>query len=162
MLKLIDGTSDETDMQDPNSFYKLNFKTLFTTLNLSSLEEQVAKKPKSMTIAELIEKIRLLEPLLEFEEIYPLQTEIYRRITWSFTPLIFVLLGFPLAVITNRREKSANIILAVFCATVYYLLSLGVQGLSIEGKFPAQIIMWIPNLTGLLAILILNRKICAS
>lgn len=162
ILKLIDGTSDETDMQNPNSFYKLNFKTLFITLDLSGLGEKVVKKPKSMTINELIAETRRLEPLLKTDDIYPLHTELYRRITWSFSPLIFILLGFPLAIITNRREKSANVIIAIFCATVYYLLSLGVQGLSIEGKLPAEIIMWAPNAAGFLTVLIFNRKICAS
>ena len=71
-------------------------------------------------------------------------------------------IGFPLAIITNRREKSANVIIAVFCATVYYLLALGAQGLSIEGKFPAEIIMWLPNAVGFLTVVIFNHKICAS
>jgi len=162
ILKLINGTSDEVDMQNPNNFYKLNFKTLFVTLNMADLSKPMEKKPKSMTIRELISEIQRLEPLLRIDDLYLLQTELYRRITWSFSPLIFILLGFPLAVITNRREKSANVIIAVFCAALYYLLALGAQGLSIEGKVPAEIIMWVPNLIGLTAVIILNRKICAS
>ena len=162
ILKLMDGTSDEIDMQDPSNFYKLNFKTLFITLDLSSLTEEVSKKPKSMTNDELLAEINRLEPLLKNHDVYPLHTELYRRITWSFSPLIFILLGFPLAIITNRREKSANVIVAVLCAAVYYLLSLGIQGLSIEGKVHAAIIMWIPNIIGLGAAIILNRKVCVS
>ena len=162
VLKLMDGTSDETDMQNPDNFYKLNFKTLFITLDLSELTTTRDKKPKSMTIYELFGEIRRLEPLLKTGDICPLQTELYRRITWSFAPLIFIMIGFPLAVITNRREKSANIVIAVFCAAAYYLLSLGAQGLSIGGQVPTKIIMWLPNAMGLLTIIILNRKICAS
>jgi lipopolysaccharide export system permease protein len=162
ILKLIDGTSDETDMQNPDSFYKLNFKTLFITLDLSGLTEKVEKKPKGMTINELIAETHRLEPLLKTDDIYPLQTELYRRITWSFSPLLFILLGFPLAIISNRRERSANVILAIFCAAIYYLLSLGAQGLSIEGKAPPELIMWVPNLIGLFAVIIFNRNVCAS
>lgn len=162
LLKLIDGTSDETDMQNPNNFYKLSFNTLFITLDLSNKNKNIVKKPKSMTSTELIAEIRRLEPLLKTNDIYPLHTELQRRITWSFAPLIFIMLGFPLAIITNRREKSANVIVAVLCAAVYYLLSLGMQGLSIEGKAPAEIIMWVPNLVGFAAVLLFNRKICAS
>jgi lipopolysaccharide export LptBFGC system permease protein LptF len=162
ILKLIDGTSDETDMENPNSFYKLNFKTLFITLDLSALSETIEKKPKSMTISELISEIHRLEPLLKIDDIYPLQTELYRRITWSFSPLIFILIGFPLAIITNRRERSANILVAVFCAAIYYLLSLGVQGLSLEGKVSAGLIMWVPTIVGLTTAVFLNRKVCAS
>ena len=35
-LKLIDGTADEPDPENPTNFYKLNFKTYFMTLNLSA------------------------------------------------------------------------------------------------------------------------------
>lgn len=162
ILKLIDGTSDESDLQHPDTFYKLNFQTLFVTLDLSALQQEGAKKPKSMTIHELVAEIHRLEPLLKSDDIYPLETELYRRVTWSFAPLVFILIGFPLAVITNRREKSANIVTAIFCAAVYYLLSLGAQGLSMEGQLAAKYILWIPNLTGFLVILILNRKLCVS
>lgn len=162
ILKLMDGTSDETDMQNPDSFYKLNFQTLFITLDLTTMSQKMEKKPKSMTISELQEKIHSMEPLLKTSEVYPLRTELYRRITWSFSPLIFILLGFPLAVITNHREKSANTIIAVLCAAVYYVATLGVQGMSMEGLAPPEIIMWAPNTLGALAILILNKKICVS
>ncbi len=162
ILKLIDGTSDETDPKNPVNFYKLNFSTLFVSLNLSDMGEKVEKKPKSMTMPELVTEIHRLEPLLKIDDIYPLETEIYRRLTWSFAPLIFLMLGFPLAIITNRREKSANVILAVLCAVFYYLLSLGAQGLSVEGKAPAQLIMWVPNIAAFLAIIFFNQKACAS
>lgn len=162
ILKLMDGTSDETDLQNPNSFYKLNFQTLFITLNIADLEEKVEKKPKSMTMAELFDKLHHMEVLLNTHEIYPLRTEIARRITWSFSPLIFILLGFPLAVITNHREKSANTLIAILCAAVYYLLSLGAQGVSIEGKMSPELIMWVPNIIGFIAILIFTRRICVS
>lgn len=162
ILKLIDGTSDETNMTDVDSFYKLNFKTMFITLDLSNPNETIEKKPKSMSLHELKQEILRLEPLLQVDDIYLLETEFYRRITWSFAPMIFVLIGFPLAIITNRREKSANVLVAIICATVYYLMALGVQGLSIEGQVPAKYIMWAPDIVGLLTILILNKKICAS
>ena len=32
-LKLIDGTSEEPDINNPSHFYKLNFKTYYMTLN---------------------------------------------------------------------------------------------------------------------------------
>ena len=35
MLKLLNGTSDEPDLSNPNNFYKLNFQTSFITMDLS-------------------------------------------------------------------------------------------------------------------------------
>ena len=39
-LKLIEGTSDEPDPNNPGSFYKLNFQNYFMTLNLDQLEKK--------------------------------------------------------------------------------------------------------------------------
>jgi LPS export ABC transporter permease LptF len=163
LLKLIDGTSDEQDAENPDTFYKLNFKTFFMTLDVSKNNEKIDKKPKSMSLDELrAEKSRLERLLSEAKELTRLDTEYYRKIAWSFSPLIFILLGFPLAVITNKREKSANVMLAIFFATGYYLLSLGCEALSIENIAPPMFILWVPNVIGGFTAAALNIKVCSS
>lgn len=158
-LKLMDGTSDEPSQSDPNSFYKLNFKNYFMTLDLTKSSKDIKKKPKSMTLRELKEEINTMERL--YVDSSRLRTEYIRKISFSFSPLIFMLLGFPLAVITNRREKSANVVIAIICVTFYYLLSLGAEALSIKTFLPPEIIMWVPNGILLTAALILIKK-CVS
>ena len=160
-LKLINGTSDEPNLKNPDNFYKLNFKNYFMTLDLSKNTEAVDKKPRSMTMKELKEKIEEMEKLM-VPDISPLWTEYYRKITWSFSALFFILLGFPLAVITHRREKSANVILAILCGATYYLLSLGAEALSIQNIVSPIIAMWIPNAVAGIAALLLNYKLCVS
>ncbi len=159
MLKLMNGTSDEPNFENPNNFYKLNFKNYFITLDASQQEKKITKKPKSMTFKELKEEMKRLQAMSV--DISPLKTEYYRKITWSFSPLVFILLGFPLAVITHRREKSANVVLAILCAAVFYLLSLGCEALSVKNIVPAVFIMWVPNIVGFLGASILNYK-CVS
>ena len=157
-LKLTNGTSDEPNMEDPDSFYKLNFKEYFMTLDISQNEKTLEKKPQSMTFKELKAEIEKLE--MHLIDSAPLQTEYFRKIAWSFSPLIFTLLGFPLAVITNRREKSANVVVAILCFAFYYLFSLGCEALSKKGILPAGIIMWIPNAVAGVWATVLNYK-CA-
>ena len=157
ILKLIDGTSDEQDINNPNNFYKLNFDKLFVTLNLAKGEQKIDKKPKSMTLRELSEQRGKLEKFLV--ETARLETEFQRKIAWSFSILIFVLVGFPLSIITNKREKTANVVIAIMAAATYYLLSLGCEALSIEKVAPA-IIMWVPNLIGFGVAIFLNYKLC--
>ena len=158
-LKLMDGTSDEPNLENPDNFYKLNFKNYFMTLDLSNKKEKIEKKPKGMTLKELKDEIIRLERLLV--DTNRLQTEYLRKITWSFSSLIFIMLGFPIAVITHRREKSANIVLAIFCAAFYYLITLGCEALSIKAIIRPEIIMWLPNAIAGLAAIILNIK-CVS
>ena len=139
---------------------KLNFDSYFMTLDFSkNSKKKLEKKPKSMTLKELKAGIENQEKL--FIDTSRLRTEYFRKITWSFSALIFILLGFPLAVTTHKREKSANVVLAIFYAGLYYLISLGCEALSIKNVVAPEFIMWVPNIiTGTLA-LILNYK-CVS
>jgi len=129
------------------------------TLDLTDKKVKVNKKPKSMTLKELKQEKERLESL--FIDPKVIETEYWRKITWSFSPLFFILLGFPLAVITNRREKSANVVLAILFAVGYYLISLGFENLCIEGILEPTYLMWIPNLIAAVLALFLYIK-CVS
>jgi lipopolysaccharide export system permease protein len=160
LLKLVNGTSDEPDFNNPNNFYKLNFKTSFMTLDLNRKSSKVEKKPKGMSLKELRKEMKKYDKLSV--DIKPLIAEYHRKISWAFSPLIFILLGFPVAVITHRRQKTANLLIAVLFAAPYYLLSVGCQALASQGVARPDIIMWLPNIIGAVIVVVLNRKLCAS
>ena len=155
-LKLENGTMDKRDADNPDNFYKLNFDEYFMTLDFSKNKKEVTKKPMSMTLKELSNEIERLEQV--FVDTSRYEAEYHRKITWSFASLAFIMLGFPMAVITHKREKSANIILAIVCGALYYILSLGCEALSIESFGPAWIMMWIPNALAFSVALFLNYK----
>jgi lipopolysaccharide export system permease protein len=160
-LKLMDGTSDEPDPNNPSNFYKLNFKTYFMTLNLGQVQDKnnVDKKPKDMTIEELTVEIDKLKK--EGVDPMPLITEINKKISLAFSCLMFIILGCPLAIITRRREKSINFGLAFIIVGIYYILLMGAQGLSLQGYVNSAIAMWLPNiLLGFIGA-ILTFRICA-
>jgi lipopolysaccharide export system permease protein len=159
-LKLINGTSDEPDFNNTNNFYKLNFKTSFMTLDLAKTSGKVDKKPKGMTLKELSKTITTFRR--QSMDPTPLITEYHRKISWAFSPLIFILLGFPIAVITHRRQKTANLLLAIMFAAPYYLLSIGCQSLANQGYARPEFVMWLPNLIGGVIVLALNSKLCRS
>ncbi|MFC1675068.1 LptF/LptG family permease, partial [Candidatus Omnitrophota bacterium] len=100
-LKLMNGTSDEPDPENPTHFYKLNFKTYFMTLNLSQMEDsdKLRKKPKDMTVLELRNEIRNLKS--QGIDPAPILTTIHKKVALSFSCFIFILLGVPLAIITR-------------------------------------------------------------
>jgi lipopolysaccharide export system permease protein len=162
LLKLINGTSDEPDFDNPNNFYKLNFKTSFMTLDMARKAGKLEKKPKGMGLKELDREIRRLEKTKD--DIYrnALIAEYHRKLSWALSPLIFILLGFPMAVITHRRQKSANLLMAVIFAAPYYLLSVGCQALAQQAFLPPDVLMWLPNIIGGAIVLVLNYKLCAS
>jgi len=160
-LKLIDGTSDEPDPENPNNFYKLNFKTYFMSLNLADVKDegQLEKKPKDMTIQELEGEIGRLKK--EGIDPTPLITEINKKISLAFSCFVFILLGCPLAIITRRREKSINFSIAFLIVGIYYLLLMGSEALSLQGYLDPKIAMWLPNIILGAIGTILTFRICA-
>ncbi len=158
-LKLVDGTSDEPDPNNPNNFYKLNFKSYFMTLNLiHAQEDELRKKPKDMTLNELTSEIKNVRS--SGVDPTPLVAHLHERLALAFSCVIFILLGSPLALITRRREKSINFGLAFLIVGAYYLLLLGAEALSIQGWLNPEIGMWIPNTIFAILGLILTLKIC--
>ncbi len=159
-LKLMDGTADEPDPSNPNTFYKLNFKNYFMTLNLSAMNEKgrIEKKPKDMTIQELRDEIASLKK--QGVNAAPLITEIHKKVSLAFSCFVFVLLGLPLAIITKRREKSINFGIAFLIVGVFYLLFLGSEAMSLQGYMDPAIAMWLPNIIMGAIGVILTYRLC--
>lgn len=160
-LKLIEGTADEPDPENPKNFYKVNFKTYFMTLNLSEMGSKgtIKKKPKDMSFKELEQQIRMLDD--QGVEAAPLVAEINEKLSLAFSPLVFILLGFPLAAMAGRREKSINFGIGFVAVVVYYMLLLGSKALSLQGYLEPSLAMWIPNALFGLSGAALSVKICA-
>jgi len=159
MLKLLNGTSDEPDLRNPNNFYKLNFQQSFITMDLSKKNVKAEKKSKAMTLRELSLKINSLRKISVDPS--PLLAEYHRRMAWSLSPLIFILLGFPFAAITHRRAKSANLLYALLFAAPYYILSLACQGLASQNVLNPCFLMWIPNIIALTVAIFFNWRLCS-
>jgi lipopolysaccharide export system permease protein len=160
MLKLMNGTSDEPDLKNPENFYKLNFQNSFITMDLSKKQAKGDKKPKAMTLKELQQKAEELKKIAIDPS--PLITEYHRRLAWSLTPLLFILLGFPFAVVTHKRAKSANILFAILFAAPYYILSLACQGLATQNVMNPALLMWAPDIIGGIIVILMNWKLCVS
>jgi lipopolysaccharide export system permease protein len=160
-LKLMDGSADEPDPNNPQNFYKLNFKKYFMTLNLANMKDKdsIDKKPKDMTIDELRQGIEKLK--LKGIDYTPLVTEINKKIALAFSAFVFMLLGLPLAIMTRRREKSINFGIAFLIIGLYYLLLLGSEALSLQGYLDPQLALWIPNAVFGSLGLYLTYRLCA-
>jgi len=161
-LKLMDGTSDEPDPENPNNFYKLNFKTYFMTLNLSQAQnkDKIEKKPKDMTIEELRNEIKKIKK--EGIDPAPLVTEINEKISLAFSCFILMLFGMPLAIITRRREKTINFGIAFLIVGIYYLMLLGSEALGLQGHLNPTFAMWLPNIILGAIGTVLTYKLCVS
>jgi len=145
-LKLTDGTSDEPNPKRPETFYKLNFKTYLIHLKLSNAfkEGEASKKPKDMSLRELRELMKKYQD--QQMDVAPLLTEIHKKIAMAFSSLVFVLVGFPIAVRTGRSEKSLNLAIGMAIAFVYWIFMAFGEALSLRGLLHASVGMWLPNI----------------
>jgi len=145
-LKLLNGTSDEPNPRDPDSFYKLNFRSYYMNLNTKGLERsgRIDKKAKEMTLDELrSEYAKMKGKRIDLE---PLLTEIHKKISLSFAPLALVLIGIPIAVKTRRGEKTIGFGVSMAILVLYWLMLAGFTACSLKGTLPAAIAMWAPNI----------------
>lgn len=154
-LKLMNGTSDEPNPKDPNNFYKLNFKTYYMTLDLREGRQlNIEKKKSDMSILELKNEINKLSA--EGVNTTPLLIEIHKKISYSFSSFIFILIGIPLALMARRGERAIGFGLSLCVIVLYYILLLGGEALSIKGALDPAIGIWLPNIIlGTLGIILL-------
>jgi len=159
-LKLVDGTSDEINPNDPSNFYKMNFHTYFMTLNFAKEQSKgpMSKKAKDMTLRELWTEIQKLRKMRINDD--PIAAEFHKKIAMSFSSMVFFLLGVPLGIITRRREKTANIAIAFLVVGAYFILTLCVEALSKQGNLAPSSGMWIPNIIFGTIGVYLSAKLC--
>ncbi len=137
-VKLSDGF-----MEGPQMKYRINFRTHFIHMPLGEQKQNVSRKPVDMSLKDLQEEIvrfeeRNLDPL-------PLRVEFHQKISFSFSALIFALLGFGVGGNIKHREKSVNFGISFFTALFYYLFYMLAEALALKGLFPVGLCMWLPN-----------------
>jgi len=160
VLKLINGTIDEPDPNNPGNFFKLNFNNTFMRLNFNQLEneEKIKKKPKDMTLNELQAQIEKRKA--EGIDPAPLIVHFHEKIALAFSCFVFMLMGIPLAILTRRREKTINFGLAVVIVGAYYLVLIAAEALSLQGYMNPAITTWLANIIFGLVGLILTIRVC--
>jgi lipopolysaccharide export system permease protein len=159
-MTLYDGTSDEPDPRDPTTFYKLNFHEYIVSMHYKrDPSDTLEKKPKDMTVDELRHEIRRLTD--QSVDPTPLQTELHKKFSLSFSSLSFVLLAFPLAVVTRRGERAIGFGVSLLVIIVYYILMAVGDALALRQLCPPALGMWMPNVLLLITALLLLRKVAA-
>lgn len=159
-LKLMNGTTDEPDADDPSKFYKLHFDNYYLPLDLSNYKfrEPLAKKPKEMSIAELLSEYKRIKSEENFTA-HDLAAEVHRKIATSLSVFVFALIGIPLAIRTRRGEKAIGFAVALALTTLYWSLLLGAVALAKTGTVDPALCLHAPNALFLAAGIFLTRRV---
>jgi lipopolysaccharide export system permease protein len=144
-LKLFNGTSEEPSPTDPESFYKLNFKTYNMTIDISKMmkQEKIQKKTREMTVNELTREIANVKA--QKMDPTPLYVEIYKKINMSVASFVLILMGIPLGIKAQRSEKSIGFGISLLLFAVYWGAFLGGIAMALRGTVPALLGVSLPN-----------------
>jgi len=142
-IRLEKGMSDEPDPKYPGRFFRLKFNSYELFLRLKGANRQLDKKPKDMTIDELNREIK------DFKEksidVFPLVTEIHKKIALSFAALAFIFIGVPIALLTKRGEHAVGFGLSLGVIIIYYILMVAAEAISLKGIANPALVMWAPD-----------------
>src|SRR5262249_11259679 len=76
----------------------------------------------------------------------PHQAELHKRFAFPVAALIFVLLGFPLAVRSHRGGRSVAMVGTLGILVSYYLILTTLEGMAIRERVPGWVGLWMPNI----------------
>jgi lipopolysaccharide export system permease protein len=144
-LKLFNGTSEEPSPTDPESFYKLNFKTYYMTLDLSKIfkREKIGKKTREMTTNELQDEISKFKK--DKIDPTPLYVEMYKKVNMAIASFVLILIGIPLGIKAHRSEKSIGFGMSLLLFAAYWGLFLAGIALSLKGNVEPWVGVSLPN-----------------
>jgi lipopolysaccharide export system permease protein len=115
-------------------------------ISLSSFLEKGKKASISwLTLTELQDL--LLHPIeIGSDNPTPLLTELQKRIALSVSCFTFVVVGVPLAIQTQRREKSIGVAISLAVVLAYYFITVLAEALKRNADVYPEVIIWMPNL----------------
>jgi lipopolysaccharide export system permease protein len=144
-LKLFNGTSEEPSPTEPESYYKLNFKTYNMTVDVSKMmkKEKIEKKVREMTVNELNKEIAKFKK--QGMDATPLYVEIYKKINMSIASFVLILMGIPLGIKAQRSEKAIGFGISLLLFAIYWGTFLGGIAMSLRGAVPALLGVSLPN-----------------
>ena len=114
------------------------------------------KDPEELTMKELKAQIDIMKT--QYVDTNKLETELYQRITVPMASLIFALVGVPLGLQPTRNSSSAGFAMSVIIIFLYYALMTMANAIGRSGAIAPMLAVWIPNIVGLIAGLILVRR----
>ncbi len=139
------------------SDHTLRFDT--QVLPVASSPKQIVraqKDPEELTMRELRAEINIMKS--QYVNTNKLEAELYQRVTVPMASLVFALVGVPLGLQPNRNTSSAGFAMSVIIIFFYYTLMTMGNALARSGAVAPMLAVWIPNIVGLLAGVVLIRR----
>jgi LPS export ABC transporter permease LptF/LPS export ABC transporter permease LptG len=144
-LSMTNGSSHEAG-KNSNEYYSTAFPRGDEVLQASQPEEVHARAYSEMDTIPLMRVAH---------ESVDARIELHQRLALPPACVLLALLGVALGVSSRKAGKSAAVVMTVFLAFLYYMGLISLIGMARQGKLPAGIAVWMPNMAFAAAALIL-------
>jgi lipopolysaccharide export system permease protein len=156
-LRFLDGSINESDVQDPRRFRVTSFSLYDMSLKSASqaaTAEQEAKPEREMPLRTLLTAAEGKDR----RAAGPFLVELHKRFALPIAGLVFVLVGFPLGIRSHRGGRAVALASSFAVVVSYYILSTSFEDLALSGRLPAWLAIWLPNTLFSLVGLVLLRE----
>ncbi len=157
-LRFLDGAVVESDVKDPQRFRYAAFSLYDMSVSVatsSGAAGREVKPEKEMGLAQLVALARAAGR--DRAKAAPYQVELHKRFALPVAALVFALVGFPLGIRAHRAGRAAALASSFGVVVAYYIFSTSLEGPALNGRLPAWLAIWLPNvLFGLLGLALLR------
>lgn len=141
-LRLKNGTIHRRDDRN-TAFQIIQFDTYGLRVNLNQNDAKgrvMTRKEGELNLPELLKARKNPQ---DKKEARLLNAGLQKRFVMASTPIIFILIGVPLGISSQRSGRGANFALALFIFLLFYILFTLAKTLVIDVGLPA-LFMWLP------------------
>ena len=146
-LRFIDGSINETDVNDPRRFrhtafslYDMNLPVdspLSTATRDDKPERQLALGALLATAADLERQGQIFTPY---------RVEFHKRFALPVAALVFTLVGFPLGIRAHRGGRALALCASFGIVVAYYIVFSSLEGMALSRRLPTGLAIWLPNI----------------
>ena len=140
---LSEGRIEQVDPKDPTRWTYTRFKDYQLFIPMGNSQSTSERALEEMDNPELRAEI---ERLKSKHLPYPvLACQMHLRWAMAVTPILFALLGIPLAIRLHRGGRSLGFGLSLLIVVLYYVLVMGGTWLGQRGQWPPWLAIWLGN-----------------
>jgi LPS export ABC transporter permease LptF/LPS export ABC transporter permease LptG len=152
VLELSDGFAYSGSLSEPEKDSLTTFERLEEEIDVEGLFASVSseKRVRQKDIGELVRDLKALAAgsadASGRREVRAHWIEIHKKFSLPFACLVFALLGLPLGVMTGRAGRTGGFLLGLVIILLYYVMLTAGEKMAMDGRLPAFLGMWVPDL----------------
>jgi lipopolysaccharide export system permease protein len=142
---IYDGYWQKANPSDMNNMTHITFKSYCFFIPLAEVIKERALSVSEMSSPEILKTIKACkEQGISFAIC---ETEFWIRWIYAFAPIAFGLIALPIGIMAGKGGKAIGFGMSFGIILIYYTLLILVLNLSEKEHVPANLIIWLPNVT---------------